>query len=321
MSWLEQLQTSPALLWLVVLLAVVLPLPASYHPLTFFRFFAQKLAQKVNPDPRRSISQLRLSGTLALLLALLPFLALLYASNSLMAWPEWYQLLLLYLCLDFAPIRQRIMRLQQALAAQQLTLARDLASKVMLRQTRSLSSLGLSKAGIESLWLHFAHIWLNTLFWYLLGGIWLAIAIRLLLILQQEWSTKLSHNQHFGAPASILARYLLWPGYWLCFLLVCIRLRCRESFRQLGRAPVQTFDWAQTACLVSACASLGCRLGGPAIYEAKLKVPRDKLATDYPEPDHHHLLRALKAQQHLLHFVLLLLGMAVAGWYLLFWYH
>ncbi|MCC5825450.1 cobalamin biosynthesis protein [Alkalimonas sp.] len=321
MPWLEQLQTSPAMLWLVLLLAVLLPLPASYHPLTFFRFFAQKLAQKVNPDPKRSISQLRLSGTLALLLALLPFLALLYTSNWLMAWPELYQLLLLYLCLDFAAIRQRIIRLQQALKAQQLNLARDLASRVLLRQTRSLSSLGLSKAGIESLWLQFAQVWLNTLFWYLVGGIWLAVAVRLLLILQQEWSTKLSHNRHFGAPASWLAHYLLWPGYWLCFLLVCIRLRCRESFRQLQRAPKNTFNLAQSACLASACASLGCRLGGPAVYEAERKNVRDKLATDYPEPDPRHLLKALQAQQQVLHLVLLMIGMGVAAWYLLFWYH
>lgn len=321
MSWFEPLQTGSALLWLVLLLAVVLPLPPSYHPLTFFRFFAQKLAQKVNPDPHRSIAQLRLSGSLALLLAVLPFLALLYTGNWLMAWPELYQLLLLYLCLDFAPVRQRIIRLQQALSAQQLTLARDLASRVLLRQTRSLSSLGLSKAGIESLWLHFAQIWLNTLFWYLIGGIWLAITVRLLLILQQEWSTKLSHNHHFGAPVSLLARYLLWPGYWLSFLLVCIRLRCRDAFRQLQRAPVKTFDWAQSACLASACAGLGCRLGGPAIYEAATKTVRDKLAANYPEPDQRYLLLALDAQQKLLHLLLLLVAMGVAGEYLLLWYH
>ena len=317
MPWLEQLQTSPAMLWLVLLFAVFLPLPASYHPLTFFRFFAQKLAQKVNPDPNRSISQLRLSGTLALLLAVLPFLALLYASNWLMAWPELYQLLLLYLCLDFAPLRQRILRLQQALSAQQITLARDLASRVMLRQTRSLSSLGLSKAGIESLWLHFTHIWLTTLFWYLLGGIWLAVIVRLVLIVQQEWSTKLSHNKHFGAPVSSLASCLLWPGYWLCFVLVCIRLRCRESWRQLQQAPRQYLNLAQSACLSSACASLRCRLGGPAIYEASLKTSRDRLGLDYAEPDHRHLHQALQAQQQLLHLVLLLAGLVTAGWFLL----
>lgn len=317
MPWAELLQSSPVLLWLVLVLAAWLPLPVSYHPLTFYRFFAQRLAFKVNPDPTRPVSQLRLSGALALLLATLPFLALLYTANWLMDWPELYQLLLLYLCLDFGPLRQRAQRLQQALAGQQLSLARDLASQLLLRQTHSLSAMGLSKAGIESLWLQFARSWLTTLFWYLLAGIWLAVAVRLILLLQQSWNPKLRHNRHFGAPVALLASWLCWPGYLLCFVLVCIRLRCRESFRLLRHAPRQYFNWAQSACLSAACASLRCRLGGPAIYEGSIKTNRDRLGLEYAEPDHRHLQQALKAQQQLLQLVFLLSCLAALGWILL----
>lgn len=312
----ELLLSGPVLFWLTLLMAALLPLPQSYQPLTFYRFFAQKLAHKVNPDPNRSKQQLRLSGTLALLLAVVPFIIILAAFSWLMAWPEVYQLLLLYLCLDFGPVRHRISRLQQALQGRQLSLAKDLASHVLLRQTQPLSAVGLSKAGIESLWLQFAQIWLTTLFWYLIGGIWLAITIRLLLILQQEWSPKLEHNRHFGATTAILARYLLWPGYWLCFALVCIRLRCRSTLSHFRHSRTSYFDIAQRACLISACSSLRCRLGGPAMYSTTNKINRDKLAPEYPEPNHSHLLHALSAQQQLLHFMLAILLLFTAGWWL-----
>ena len=314
-AWIELIVHSPLLMLLAVLLAYVAPLPDSYHPLTFFRFFAQRLGQKVNPDPDRSRQQQRLSGALAIAVAILPWLLILIAFLQLSALPQVFEAILLYLLLDIRSKRQRILKLQHALQQQQLSLSRDLASMSLLRQTRTLSALGLSKAAIESLWLNFSQIWLATLFWFLLVGIWPALVIRLLAILQQEWSPKLQHNRDFGAAAAWLSNWLLKPGYWLCFILICIRLRCRRSVQRYRQLKNTYFHRAQLACLAAVSASLSCRLGGPVLYNTD-KLQRDRIGIEDAEPDHLILRKALYQQQQLTWFSLLLLLIYALLWWI-----
>ncbi|MCH8536712.1 MAG: cobalamin biosynthesis protein [Alkalimonas sp.] len=317
--WIELTLHSPLLMLLAVLLAYLLPLPDSYHPLTFFRFFAQRLGQKVNPDPERSRQQQRLSGTLAIAVAILPWLFILVAFLQLSALPQVFEAILLYLLLDISSRRQRIVKLQQALQQQQLSLSRDLASLSLLRQTRPLSALGLSKAAIESLWLNFSQVWFTTLLWFLLFGIWPALVVRLLAILHQEWSTKLQHNRDFGVATAWLSDWLQKPGYWLCFFLICLRFRCRRSIQRYRQQTPSYFHRAQLACLAGVSASLNCRLGGPVLYNTD-KVQRDKIGQAEPEPDHRTLKNALLMQQSLIWFSLVLLLAYTLLWWAAFFY-
>lgn len=312
--WLELLLQSPLLLLIAVLMAYLLPLPESYHPLTFFRFFAQRLGQKVNPDHDRSPQQKRLSGGLAIAVAILPWLFILIALLQLSALPQMFEAILLYLLLDISRKHHRIQKLQRALQQQQLSLSRDLASMSLLRQTRTLSALGLSKAAIESLWLNFSQIWLTTLFWFLVAGIWPALMVRLLAILQQEWSPKLQHNRDFGAVVAWLSNWLQKPGYWLCFMLICIRFRCRLSIQRYRQRTTIYFDRAQMACLCAVSASLRCRLGGPVLYNTD-KKQRDKIGQNDTEPDHLTLQKALHQLKQLIWFsMVLLLAYALLLW-------
>lgn len=315
--WIALALDSPLLMLLAVVLAILLPLPDSYHPLTFFRFFAQRLGQKVNPARERSRHQQRLSGTLAIAVALLPWLCILLAFVQLSALPQVFEAILLYVLLDVSSKRQRIQKLQLALQHQQLSLSRDLASLSLLRQTSPLSALGLSKAAIESLWLNFSQIWFSTLLWFILFGIWPALVIRLLAILQQEWSPKLQHNHDFGVAIARLSDWLQKPGYWLCFFLICLRFRCRRSIQRYRQLAPGYFPRAQRACLAAVSASLNCRLGGPVVYNTE-NVQRDKIGQTDPEPDHRTLKKALLMQQHLTGFSLVLLLAYVLLWWAAF---
>lgn len=312
--WVDLLLQSPLLMLLAVVMAWALPLAESYHPLTFFRFFAQRLGQKVNPDSRRSKQQQQLSGSLAIVVAVLPWLLIVMAFYYLSALPQVFEAIVLYLLLDIGHQQQRVKKLQRALQQQQMSLSRDLASRSLLRQTNNLSSIGLSKAAVESLWLNFSQIWLATLFWFFLFGIWFALVIRLLAILQQEWSPKLQHHRHFGTVTAWLSNWLLLPGYWLCFVLICFRFRCRLSIRRYRELKPAYFHRAQLACLAAVSASLNCRLGGPIVYNES-KVPRDRIGESEPEPDHTTLKKASTNLTQLIVFTLILFMLYALLWW------
>lgn len=268
-DWLQLLQhpmlQQPLLALLMIVLSTLLPLPASYQPLQLFRVVAVAMAKKVN-KPAYSAKQLQLSGSLAMLLLLLPILALATAFAQLSQWPELWQALLLYCCLDWQQQRQQALAVSQSLDKQQLNLARDQLQPLLLRQTQQMSAIGLTKACIETLSLRFAKQWFSVLFWFMLGGGIAALSYRLLQELQQCWNPKLTQFQHFGRPAANLVRLLSFIPVLLCGTLVALLRQWRQSLVYFRFSQDGLLRLPQRWLLAASSAALARNLAGPLYY-------------------------------------------------------
>lgn len=313
MGWLDSLATYPFILFAVVIVSWLFPLPAAYHPLAVFRFFAQQLAKKVHPNIARSKQQQLISGSLAIVVALVPCLGVLYALYLFSELPFILDALLLYCSLDWRTQSQTAQQVQGLLQRQQLSLARQQANYLLLRDTQTLNAMGLSKAIIESLLLQSSKLFIATLGYFLIGGGFAALAYRLLQELARQWNPKLNQFRFFGAPANFLATLLAGPALLVASLIIAIQSGVLSCYRQCKQS--RTFFHHGSFYLLS-CASvaLKCDLGGPAIYGSS-KVPRMRFGANSP-PTIADISKALWLVRFLHLYLLLLVIAAVLVQYL-----
>ena len=312
MQWLQELWLNPPVLLGIALLGSVLPIPAAYHPLTLYRCFGRALGQKVNPDPTRPRQQLFISGSLALLIATLPLLAIVYGLQQFSELPQLFDALLLFACFDWQLRRSRALHIQHALQRNQLGLAREQAAMLLLRRRDNLTEMGLSKAICESLVLRSSAEVIAVAFWFLAGGGLAALSYRLLLELHLQWNSKTAASRYFGRPVAILVQWLSAPALlFSCFSLALhygIR-RCWQQCRTGGNGG----DVAQHRQHIGAlpywllcCASVGLRrsLAGPLYYET-VKIHRSRI-TQQQEPDAAIISKTLKLtrQNHVMLLIL-----------------
>lgn len=289
--WLQQ----PLLVLLVVVLSSVLPLPASYQPLLLFRLLAVRLAARVNKTAYPS-AQLKISGTLAAGIAIVPWLILAWAFTLLSQVPALWHGLLLYLCLDWQNTRTQALDIQRSLHKQQLSLARDQLKPLVLREVRLMSAVGVSKACLESLLFRLANQWTAVLIWFLLGGVVMAIACRLLQELHQQWNPKRQQYRHFGKPVAMLVALLNWPGMVLSATVLAVLVSFRFSLHYLKFANDGYFSWPARWLLASGAAALKRNLAGPVYYDGQ-KIRRVRIGPiTEPQPADISLLLQLCRQ-------------------------
>ncbi|RVU37362.1 hypothetical protein EOE67_10795 [Rheinheimera riviphila] len=269
--WLQQ----PLLLWLVIVLSSLLPLPAGYQPLVLFRILALRLAKRVNKTTYPA-AQLKLSGSLAAIIAITPWLILAWAFTLLSQMPQLWHGLLLYLCLDWQNVRQQALHIQSSLDKQQLSLARDQLQPLVLREVKLMSAVGVSKACLESLLFRLATQWTSVLLWFLAGGVVGAIAYRLLQELQQQWNPKQSQFQHFGKPVAAIVSLLNWPGMLLTGSVFALLVSLRQSRYYLKFARDGYFSWPARWLLAAGAAALNRNLAGPVYYQGQ-KIRRVRI--------------------------------------------
>ncbi|GAA0859708.1 cobalamin biosynthesis protein CobD/CbiB [Aliiglaciecola litoralis] len=250
-----------------------MPWPEKYHPLTLFRLIAINLAQKVNPAKPRTDSQRRISGTLAIIVLTLPMLTIIAISLVIAQFPLFFDSFMLLIALQFQPIINHYRRVRSALQKDKKLLARQMLSNIVLRETQSLSPVGIGKAAIESVLLRFFYQQFAIILWYLAGGGLAALTVRLVFELRQCWNTKLNRNSQFGQPANMLSNALYVLPSWLYMLLFSLGYGFVGAFRAYKNRP----NHLPSRYLVKlVCAgSLGVQLGGPAIYESvKTRYPK-----------------------------------------------
>jgi adenosylcobinamide-phosphate synthase len=303
-AWPEGVSAYTALLLLVVFIARLMPLPAGYHPLTLYRFFALQLGKKVNPDPNRPQQQLYISGSLALLLAWLMPMALLYSLYQFSDLPLVLDALLLYTSLDWRNQQLQAISIQHSLQQRQLSLARQQARTMLCRRTTMLSEMGLSKAMIESLTLRSAIQYLGVLCAFILAGGLAAIGYRLLLELHQQWNPKQQRFKHFGRPAAALQILFSAAPKLISSLLTALQAGVVRSYRQCRhrRLNMNLFSFLLFSCVSTA---LRRNLGGP-LYYSDNKQQRSKMQQQH-EPAPADISRALRLLQFNHGYFLLLL--------------
>lgn len=260
----------------VVLAANWLSLPAAYHPLTLLRYYARQLAKKVHPDPNRPARQQLTSGSLAVVVASAPPLLVCYSLYQFSELPPVLDALLLYLSLDWQQQRKHMLGISDNLKRGQLTLAKEQATKLLLRDTSRLTAMGVSKAAVESTMLRHTRLMLGVCCWFLVGGGIAALAYRLLQELAQQWNSKLPLNRHFGKPAAWLATIAAAPAVLISSVILALQYgvgRCYSQIRQNSRLNLSYLSFLLLCC---ASVAVRCNLGGPAYY-GNSKLPRSRI--------------------------------------------
>ncbi|WP_372625261.1 cobalamin biosynthesis protein [Arsukibacterium sp.] len=289
--WLEALPAWPSIALVALLLSRLMVLPGSRAPFNAFAIILQRLAKKVHPDITRSSFQQQLSGTLALLLVVLLPLAITYGFYLLSELPLVLDAIILYFCLGSRLSLQQGTAVANSLQRQQLTLAREQAAPLLLRDRGNLSAMGLSKACIESLLQQQAANLVATLFWFLAGGGLLVLAYTLLQTAARQWNYKLPHYRYFGRTAARCYQLALAPGLIISTSLLAIQTGIRSAWRNYRQADTLFFYWPSRLLLAAGAAALGVKLGGPAYYAA-LKTPRQRLGNG-AEPTGKDILRVI----------------------------
>jgi adenosylcobinamide-phosphate synthase len=257
---------APLILLAVVLAANWFSLPAAYHPLTLFRYYARQLAKKVHPDPSRPAQQQFTSGSLAVVVAVAPPLLLCYSLYQFSELPQLLDALLLYISLDWQQQRKHMLGISDSLKRGQLTLAKEQATKLLLRDTSRLTAMGVSKAIVESTVLRNTRLMLGVWCWFLVGGGIAALAYRLLQELAQQWNSKLPLNRHFGRPAAWLATITAAPAVLISSVILALQHGISRCYRQIRQIPRLNLNYLSFLLLCCASVAVRCNLGGPAYY-------------------------------------------------------
>jgi adenosylcobinamide-phosphate synthase len=241
--------------------------PDKYHPLSLARLLAQRMALKVNPYGKASQSQQRISGTMAMLVLLLPQAAIMTFIISIAEYPLFFDALLLLMALQFQPVIEKGRKVSKLLASDKKALARDVLASISLRETNKLSPLGIAKGTIESLLLRFNYQFTSVLFWYLLLGGEAALSYRLLYEFSHCWNSKLIRFQHFGYPAATLLYLLQWLPNRLSLMAMAMAENMSGAWK--GYKSLSAGYRVQNLLLAVPGGALGIQLGGPAYYEGQ----------------------------------------------------
>lgn len=299
----------PLLAVAVLLLSRFAPLPASYQPWFFIRAIADAIRAKV-AKPTNEKQQQYLAGTLATLILLVPLAVLLVAFEELSEWPEFFQAFLLYLALDWQFYANQLRQVSQNIEKQQLSLARDQLSALVLRKTGQLSAPGIAKAALDATALRLSKHWFGVLFWYLVGGGIAAFCYRLLLELQQQWNPKLARQREFGYFVAVIEKcQSLIPGLGNA-LLLALWVNIRDTLTYFKFSQDLQLGFTSRWLLSAWAAALRCSVAGPIYYEAQ-KIQRVRIGPDV-QPTAAHLQKALKIAEQLQRVALLLVLALVA---------
>lgn len=269
----------------VILTERFIPAPRLSHPLMIWRRLALAMAHKVHkPDHPRS--QQRISGLMAALTLLAPWLAiaaLLYWMSDL----DWlFSALVLFFCLHSHSALRDIRNTQQALALGQKQLARELLQRHLARDTAKLSPLGVHKASIECHSRLLVHGWLATLLWFIIAGPVAALAYRGLYEIALAWPVARRQWRDFGFAANWLMRGFAWPA--VAFAWFVLALRHLLSGKILPwRFAAQPFMHSNDGRLWRGIAHrLQISLGGPVLLDGiKQQRPRFAMAAEATATD------------------------------------
>ncbi|WP_394200035.1 cobalamin biosynthesis protein [Shewanella waksmanii] len=199
---------------LVLLIAIILakaaPLPREAQAFVWFSHLAKQLAQKVN-HVQRSSQQQTIAGTLALILIVVPFWLIISFLLDLSAFPWFFDIVLLYICLCDEHFNRVAEEVQHALEDQDNSRAKKILAPWSYRDTHELSSVGIAKATIEKMMATPIYGSVATILFFSVGGTALVLGARMVKQVEYCWPKVNPQYQHFGK-----------ASYYLCYLLYFI---------------------------------------------------------------------------------------------------
>jgi len=265
---------------LLILLTVILTKAIVSHyichePLRFFQFYCQKLGDKVN-NPQNSPKQQTIAGLVSVIITLLPIIVILWMFETFIEVNFVWQALLLYISIGSFGLTQTNKSIAQALASNQNYLAKQTLTPLVLRETESLSSLGLSKASIEMQLLRTLQQGYTVAVIFIVFGPLMALCYRLLLEMHYCWNIKLIKNNHFGLYSKHIVNLILWLPVRI-FSLLLLFVSLGKDFVLFWRLSGPLFfQLNNNIALLLLALNLEVKLGGVALYDDK-KHSKEKL--------------------------------------------
>lgn len=254
-------------LLLIIFIERYLLWPDKYHPISLIRALAMGMQAKVLSSETSSIGQQKISGSLACIVLLLPFIAILVVFKYLSEYPFFFEAIMLLMALRFQDIPKQSNKVTAALSKNQKMLARHALSQIVIRETSKMSPIGIVKANIESLLLRYHYQYCTVIFWYLLTGGVGALLYRFIYELSLSWNCKLQKFKYFGQPAQKSTYILQWLPSKLASLSFVIAVNIRQGTNALCQR--LSYQCNHLFVLNLCGASLGIELGGPAYYGQK----------------------------------------------------
>lgn len=246
--------------------------PESRHPLTVYRFLAERMGQKVLPSPQDTAAQHAISGSLGVLLLIAPFVIVLAILVYMAEYPVFFEAIILVSILDFGTARYRFNRVLASIGKNKKVLTRETLAPLVARDCTTLTDVGVAKAAIESLLLRFYYQYCGVIFWFLLTGAIGALIYRLLLTTSWQWHYRRPGYQRFARPVRNLVKWLTFIPTALAAGIMLLATDMPAALNAVRNCPAKDF----TSLLLAAFGGGNhVQLGGPAIYsERKYRYPR-----------------------------------------------
>lgn len=250
-----------------------IPISSSIDPLCFFRFVCQRMAAKVL-DQDYSSKQLLISGSLAMLSLIVPLLVLVYIVLQFASYQWVLDTILLWVIIQFTGNLKIVQRSVDALNTNKKQLAKELLQQILLRDTQTLSPLGLTKASHETVFLRYHHQQFTTILCYLLLGPIVALCYRLCYETNQVWNIKLKMFTYFGRITNMIVQIAQLPASLLMsitFVLIkrpktlISHIQQKQFIRSIRKA--LAFRGNQSLLLQTLSSALHINTGGPVKYE------------------------------------------------------
>ena len=285
--------------------------PRRWHPLVGFGRVAVWIEGSLNRQPAKPAS--RLTGLIALVIAVAPFVALTVWLASLHVWLGWcVQALALYAALGAKSLTQHIRPIADALAAHQLDDARALTARIVSRDTATLDETGIARAAVESALENGNDAVFGALFWFMLLGAPGAVLYRLANTLDAMWGYRNARFNYFGWAAARFDDLLNLAPARLTALTYALLGHTRTALH-CWRTQAATWSSPNAGPVMAAGAgALGVALGGAAVYagETEQRPPLGQGAT----PTAQHIMQALRLVEHSIFVWVVVFALLAGGW-------
>ncbi|MFT5636180.1 MAG: adenosylcobinamide-phosphate synthase [Cognaticolwellia sp.] len=315
MEHLSNILTSPYLYSSAVTLLLLIALKAiigqfiTQQPLAFFNFYCQRLAEKVNKQTNSSRQQ-NISGLIAVLVTLVPLIAILWLFEVFIEVQWLAHALLLYFALGSFGLTKANKAIARELVANNNYQAKQKVAPLLLRDTEQLSPLGICKACIEMQVLRSSQLLVCVGFYFLFFGPFAALVFRLLLEMHYAWNIKIYRFVHFGAAVNHLVKLLQWLPSRLFALLILLGTVGQNTILYWRLIRGKFFQTDNSILLHVLALGLEIKLSGVAMYNGS-KVRKTSFNDHARQPQVTDIIHASKRINYAL-YILILLVMLLA---------
>ena len=245
--------------------------PRRFHPLRGVGNVATGIEQRLNAIAHSAL-RMRLHGLLAWCLVITPGLLLIW-----LAWQQTFlqpfvSVIVLYFSLGMQSLDEHASRIQQALQAPDLVLARQYVGDIVSRDTAAMQAEDVALAGVESVLENGNDAVFAALFWFAIAGAPGVLLYRLANALDAMWGYRTPRFLYFGWAAARIDDVLNYIPARLTALTYALLGHTRNALR-CWQQQASAWDSPNAGpVMASGAGSLNLKLGGAANYHGNREM-------------------------------------------------